>query len=170
MADVMPPTVEKLEGAVRAAANWCYWIAGLTVVNAIAAATGSEFGFPMGSLFGMTAMQAAAGASAVAKGAAIIFNLGVVGFFVVMAIFARKEHRWAFVVAFVGYLLDSLILAIAPDVLSIALHALALFFLGGGIFTVKALRTARAAAAAAPPPLVPVPSAMRTIEQLPPPL
>jgi hypothetical protein len=140
-------------------------------VNGIAAATGSEFGFPMGSLIGITAMQAAAGASAVAKGAAIVFNLGIVGFFVVMGIFARKEHRWAFAVALAGYVLDSLILILAPDVLSIALHGLALFFLGGGLLTVKALRTARATAATAQPPVMaelPMKSASLSIEQLPP--
>lgn len=158
MADTTPQSLEQLEHRVRNSGSWCYWIAALTAVNAIAAAFDSQIGFALGSVWAIAVMQMAASASKIAQALALGFNVLVIAFFVLMGVYARKAHRWAFGVAFLAYLGDSLILIAAPDVLSIGLHLWALFSLGSGFLAVKALREARAAAAAEPPALTPVPA------------
>ena len=50
MADpAKPKSAEELARGTRNCANWCYWIAGLTAVNAGLAATGSESSFVAGA-------------------------------------------------------------------------------------------------------------------------
>lgn len=163
MADSAPPSLEQLEHRMRNLGAWCHWIAGLTAVNAIAAYFG-DMGFALGSVVAMAAMQIAAKASVVGQVVAIGFNGLVIAFFVTMGVFARKGHRWAFIVAFVAYLGDSLLLIAAPDVLAILLHLWALYSLGTGLVAAKTLRVARAEVAAQPPPLAPIPSAAPVIE------
>ncbi len=144
-----------LERTVRSSANWCYWIAALTAINAVAAAFHSEFGFALGSMVGLGAMQWAVDKPTITQLVAAGFNLVVIGYFVLIGVFARKEERWAFAFAFGAYFLDSLLLIAAPDIISVALHVWGLVALGNGFFKVKLLQEEREAAALEPPPLRP---------------
>jgi hypothetical protein len=66
-----------------------------------------------------------------------------------MGLCARKGKRWAFVLAFVAYALDSLVLILAPEAIAIAFHAWALFSLGTGYVAAGRLNKAIEAEAAA---------------------
>jgi hypothetical protein len=64
---------------------------------------------------------------------AIIFNVFVVGGFVVFRYFANKRHQWSFIVGMVLYALDMLIALAFTDILSVAIHAIALIGIYSGL-------------------------------------
>jgi magnesium-transporting ATPase (P-type) len=162
MADApQPKSIEQLEQTVKGSASWCFWIAALTGINAVLTASGSDSGFAVGTVVAQVAMvfSKASGSTAV-QVVALMFNVATIAYFVVAGLFARKGHRWAFVVAILGYTVDSLLLIIAPSAIAIGFHLWALFALGVGWVSAGALRKARAQAeegarlaAATPPPL-----------------
>jgi hypothetical protein len=160
MADAATPkTADELAKSTRNCANWCYWIAGLTAVNAAMVASGSDTSFLIGTIVAQVAMfMAKEGGNTAMQIVALVFNVFVIGFFVLMGVFARKGHRWAFVVAFLAYAADTLVLFIDPSAIALGFHAWALFSLFVGFNQAKAWRLARECAAMAaqmaPPPLV----------------
>ena len=153
-----PKTPVELDRIVRSSAGWCFWIAGLTAVNAVLTVSGSDVSFLIGTMIAQGVMYLAKDAGAIAQVLAIVFNLGVIGFFVGMGFAARRGKRWAFVLAFIAYTLDSLVLLLDPHPIAIAFHAWALFSLYVGFVSAGRLRKAIAAEAAAaqpaPPPLL----------------
>src|SRR5262249_39729572 len=124
-----PKSAAELRCGVRASAGWCFWVAGLTAVNIGMTLAGSKSGFLFGMLAPQVAAQFAANHGSMAKTVAIGFGAVVIGFFVLMGWFARREHRWAFVVALLAYGGDSLLLVLAPSFLLIVFHAWVLFSL-----------------------------------------
>ena len=144
-------SAEDLSRNVRSLANWCYWVAGLTAVNAAVMLSGNNYSFLFGMILPQVAAQMAATAGPIAKAVAIGLNLGAIGFFVLMGWLAKRENRWAFVLAFLAYGADSLLLIAAPQVFMILFHGWVLFSLFAGIGTIPALRNARAAEAAGQP-------------------
>jgi hypothetical protein len=122
----------KLESAMRSGADWFFWIAGLSLINAISAASGSTWGFIFG--LGVTTVV-----TLVAKDlgpAAQFIGLGVTlticGVLVVFGVFARKRARWAFLAGMACYGLDGLVSVLISDWLGAAVHAFALFLIFGG--------------------------------------
>ncbi len=140
----------------------------MTAVNTALLLAKSNISFAIGTIAGQVAAAVAADRGTVGMGVAIVFNLVIIGFFVGTGLLAKRGHRWAFVVALIGYACDALLLFFAPDLISIAFHAWALFSLGMGWVALGQLRTALAAEAAAaveratpvapapePPPITP---------------
>jgi len=124
---------------LRGGASWFYWIAGLSLVNAIVAFTGSNGRFLVGlavpwiiSLFSRNLGSA---------GALIVLALNVVaaGVFVLFGVFASKGQLWAFIVGMVLFGLDGLVLAYVSDWLSVAFHAFVLFCLYRGFSACRQL-------------------------------
>lgn len=144
-----PKSVDELTKSVQNCGGWCLWIAGMTLVNVLLTFSGSDTSFVIGVVAGKAATQMAIGTVPIGQAIAIGFNVAAISLFAVMGVFARRGHRWAFVVAFVAYALDSLLLLLAPSVVAIGFHGWALFSLGAGWVAAGALTKARAAEAQA---------------------
>jgi hypothetical protein len=134
---------------VRSGGTWFYYIAGLSLVNSILFWAGSNWSFVIG--LGITDAANVIGhdgiTGATGMAIAIVFDLAVAGGFAGLGYLARKGTTWAFIVGMVVYLLDGLLLVWVTDWLSVAFHALALFYIVRGFRASRALR-----ASAAPPP------------------
>lgn len=115
--------------AVRRGANWFYWIAGLSVVNTVAALSGGNFHFVLG--LGITEVTDALRAPQ-ARMFGFLVDLLVLGFFIMCGYFAGKAQKWAFVMGMAFYLLDSGITLLAQDWLSFAFHIYALICIWRG--------------------------------------
>jgi hypothetical protein len=123
-----PATVAQM----KSGASWFYWIAALTLVNAIAAVIGSDWRFILG--VGISHIISAVGQEFEGSGAIIAFvlNLVVVAVLVGFGILSGKRHTWAFIVGMVLFALDAVIFLIASDWIGIAFHAFVLFCLFRG--------------------------------------
>ena len=146
---------------MKAGGTWFYYIAGLSIVNSILFWAGSTWAFVIG--LGITDAANAIGRDVITgttgTAIAIIFDIAVAGGFAGIGYLARKGIGWAFIVGMVVYLLDGLLLVWVTDWLSVAFHALALFYIFRGFQASRALRAQSAPPPAAPtgiaPPIVP---------------
>jgi len=146
----------KTEQTFKSGANWFFWIAGMSVVNSVVQLFQGTWGFVVG--LGLTQLidgiaQAAAGevsgnAAAVIRTLAFIVTLIAALFFVGIGWLARKRKGWAFITGMVLYLLDGLLFLAVMDLLGLAFHGLALFFMLQGYLALRKL----AARPAAPVP------------------
>lgn len=109
-----------LEQRLARSANWFYWIAGLSLVNAFAAQSHYEF------VLGSGAVEAA---SAFGTTAAIVIDACVIGGFAILGFLAGRRHTWAFVLGMVLYALDGLIFLVAHDYIAAGFHAFVLYVL-----------------------------------------
>lgn len=124
---------------MQSGARWFYWVAGLSLVNAIAAATNSNWSFLAG--LGVTqvisglaaALSKNQGDSSVVLVIALVLNVLVAAFFVGLGVFAYKGHTWAFIVGMVIYAFDALIFLVFQDWFPLAFHAFVIFCLYRGI-------------------------------------
>ncbi|HEV7682277.1 MAG TPA: hypothetical protein VGO68_09165 [Pyrinomonadaceae bacterium] len=125
---------------MQSGARWFYWVAGLSLINAIAAAAQSKLSFLAG--LGVTQFISALAAllskdmgdsSSVVMVIAFILNLLVAGFFVFLGVFAYKGHTWAFIVGLVFYALDALIFLMAQLWFPLAFHAFVIYCLYRGL-------------------------------------
>ena len=148
----MNPYTEAERGALEAraasGAGWFYWIAGLSVINSIVAATGSSWGFMAG--LGLTQVIDGIGQSigTLAKPVTLVLDGMVASVFVGLGWWARKK-TWVYATGMALYALDSIVFAVAGDWIGFGFHGLVLFFLWGG-FTARRALDALPAATAAP--------------------
>ena len=131
----------QLESRHKGGASWFYWIAGLSLINSIAAFTGSDWGF----IFGLAVTQvvdaiAKSVGGSVATVAALIIDVFLAGVLVFLGVFARKGHVWAYWVGMVLYALDGLVSLIASFWLGVAFHAFALYSIYQGLAAYQRLR------------------------------
>lgn len=113
---------------MHAGAGWFVWIAGLSVINTIAAASGGEFHFVLG--LGVTdvvnALADRAGSAGILLD--VVINGIAIGAFVLFWYFGKQGHRWAFVIGMALYAVDALILVLLQgSMFSILFHAYALY-------------------------------------------
>ncbi len=125
--------------AVRRGANWFYWIAGLSVVNTIAALSGGNFHFVLG--LGITEVTDAMRAPQT-RMIGFFIDMLVLGFFVLCGYFGAKAQKWAFVVGMTFYLLDSGITLLLQDWMSFAFHIYALICIWRGFSHIAKTRVA----------------------------
>jgi hypothetical protein len=124
---------------MQSGARWFYWIAGLSLINAIAAATESNWSFLAG--LGITqfisgfasAMSRDLGDSSVVLVIALVLNVLVAAFFVFLGVFAYKGHTWAFIGGLVIYALDALIYLVVQDWFPLAFHGFVIYCLYRGL-------------------------------------
>ena len=135
-------------GLLRAQRNgggWFFWIAGLSLINSIALATGSNMSFVVGlgateivdGIFHQTALNFPV--------VGYVLDALVLGLFVLLGVFARKGMVWAFVTGLVLYALDALIFVLLPDEpqwLPIGFHGYVLFCIWGGLRATRRLQQA----------------------------
>ncbi|HEU5070013.1 MAG TPA: DUF4339 domain-containing protein [Verrucomicrobiae bacterium] len=129
---------------LKSGASWFYWIAGLSLVNSIAATWGSDWRFIVG--LGVTQIVDAVGAE-IANGGrfvALALDLMVAGVFVLFGVFAHKRHLWAFIVGMILFGLDGLVFLLGRDWIGVGFHVFVLFCLFRGCQACRALAETRA--------------------------
>jgi hypothetical protein len=134
-------------------AHWFYWIAGLSAVNAVSSAMGSNWGFvvSLGASEVLTvAAHAFAGKSPVAVTVAWALNFAVIGLFVLLGWLASRPSVAAFAIGIALFALDTVIFLLAADWIGVAFHGLALYFLAKGLAAAREMK--RVARAGAPSP------------------
>lgn len=138
---------QELAAQARSGASWFYWIAGLSIVNTIIFATGSNWSFFAG--LGIT--QVIDGIlDAVAKEADITalkfvgyaIDFVIAGIMLICGLWANKFHNWAFIVGIVLYAIDGVIVLLLGAFFPAGFHALALFFIVRGFLAALKLKPA----------------------------
>lgn len=133
------------EATAKSGANWFYWIAGLSLVNSLAFAFGSNFSFLAG--LGITQVVEAlievsieSGAPSMLKGFAIAFDVVVFGVFALLGYYSNKLFTAAFVIGIVAYVIDGALVLAVGSIASAAFHAFALFFIIRGFLACRNLK------------------------------
>ena len=143
------PDPEAVQRKLHGGANWFFWIAGLSLANTGMALTGTGRTFVLG--LAVTQVADAFAKVTLEQGGppsirylATGFDVLVAGLFVAAGVLARRRVTWVYAAGMVLYLLDAVLCGVFGVWMSLAFHALALFYLWSGF---SALRTLRAAAA-----------------------
>jgi hypothetical protein len=124
---------------VRNGGRWFYWIAGLSAVNFVFFAVGSDTGFALGTAidwFLQALVEDLADPSM-----AWIAHVAVIGLFAFLGVRATAGAQWAFIVGGVLYTLDGLLFLHVGDWLGIAVHAFALFAIVSAAISLRQLRS-----------------------------
>ena len=132
-------------------ANWFYWIAGLSLVNAVG--TVLNIGLVLAFGLGITLVFDAVGqdAGGTIQIAALVGDVVAAGIFVLFGYLANQRQTWAFVVGMVLYALDAVLLLVLRSWLGAAVHAYALYVMFNGLRATLQLNTVLANMAAAQP-------------------
>jgi uncharacterized membrane protein len=145
---------------VRSGANWFIWIAGLSLVNSVLFAIGSNWAFFLG--LGATQFVDAFGKEIITgttgQVLALVVDVLIAGIFVGIAAVSRNGVVWAFIVGMVLIVIDALLLAWITDWAAVAFHGLALYFMFRGFQASRRLAALRSAAQLTPgivPPITP---------------
>jgi hypothetical protein len=142
----MTTTPAPVDPAVQSAARWFWWIAGLSLVNTVLFYSGSDINFVLG--LGMTTLANLLFADQVPMAVAI--SALTIGFYGLVGGQAVQGRLWAFYVGVVVYAADALIYMQVGDWMSVAFHAVAIFYIARGIMRARELGRAALAAPASP--------------------
>jgi hypothetical protein len=133
----------ELERGIKSGGSWFYWIAALTLVNTIMSVSGSESGFVLGLMFTLMVDAVAKGIGGLGVGIAVVIDAFAIGFFILLGIFANKQHKWAFVVGMVIYAFDTLLTLVAQSWLGLGIHIFAIWSIFIGYKKIQQLRDLR---------------------------
>jgi len=125
---------------LRSGASWFYWIAGLSLINSVAALTGQSWRFFVGLGITQVFDELALKMGSSGKIVAFILDLLVAGMFVLFGVFAHKAHLWEFILGMVLFALDGLIFVLAHDWIGAGFHAFVLFFFFRGFTACRTLK------------------------------
>lgn len=144
-----PPSAQSALQARRdSGARWFYWIAGLSLLNAVLYAIGSTWGFAVGTAIGFLLEGIAA--ALINESVAWLAHVPLVALFAWFGRQALRGHGWSFLVGGALYALDAaLILVLVQDWLSLAVHGFGLFAIANGWRAQRELRRIDAAPSAA---------------------
>jgi hypothetical protein len=127
---------------MRSGASWFYWIAGLSLVNTIAAYAGWGIQFAIGlgitQVFDGIGSRMASGGTAVA----LVLDILAAGILILFGFFASKGHSWAFIVGMILFALDGLLLVIGSVWIGVAIHAFVLYCLFKGFTACRQMNRA----------------------------
>ncbi len=139
------PEFEPVRRQLKSGASWFYWIAGLSLINSVAALFGTGYGFILG--LGITRLIdgiAAAGLGSTGIAVAIVLDVLVAGVFILFGVFASKGYTWSFIAGMLLYAADGLLFMLIRDWLGLGFHAFALLCLFGGLRAARHLKVATA--------------------------
>ena len=124
---ISPASKEDQIALIRSRANgrWFYWIAGLSVINSLISLGNGGTQFIAG--LGITQILDVAGRGT--RALALVLDVIVAGFFVMLGVFAQKRQTWAYLVGIVLYGLDALIFLLVSAWLPLTFHGYVLFWL-----------------------------------------
>jgi len=134
---------DAVDPVVQSAARWFWWIAGLSLVNAVMFHSGSDVNFVVG--LAMTTMASVAFANNLPV--AIVLAGVTIGFYFLMGLYAQRQRLWAFYLGLAVYAVDALLYAAVKDWMSVGFHVLAGFFIFKGIQRTRELQRATPAGA-----------------------
>lgn len=134
------PEAEMLAKKHGDGSNWFFWIAGLSLVNSAINMAGIDGSFLVG--LGLTqiidgiamaiATETGARGVTIISVTALVLDVLVAGTFVLWGVFARRYHRWAYIIGMILYALDGLLFLWVEDFLSLGFHVFALVCLYNG--------------------------------------
>jgi len=134
----------KLDLRVKMSGSWFFWIAALSIVNSVLYLTDAHLHFLVGlsiaTLFDVLGRTGGGVAAVVSTGLSLL----AAGLFVMLGVFARKHHLWAFVMGMIFYAMDAILSLVFVDLLSLAFHGYALFRIFSGIQAMNALQKVEA--------------------------
>src|SRR5579862_5757017 len=135
------------ETAVHRAANWFFWIAGLSLVNSYAAATHMNFRM----LLGLGITQVVDVLFPAGQAVQVVLLAVVLGFFCLVGFLARRPSLPWYLTGMIVYALDALLCVWAGDWQAVAFHAFVLYVLWRGFAVLRALSANPIAPGAVPP-------------------
>jgi hypothetical protein len=129
----------ELQNQAKSGANWFYWIAGLSLVNALILLFDGGWSFILG--LGVTQIISVVANSiapdtdsfSAIKIGAFFVNLLIMAIFALIAYFANKGLVWIFVVGIVLYTLDAFVWLLLGNWIGFGFHGFALFFIVRGL-------------------------------------
>ena len=137
----------ELAARVKSGVSWLYWIAGLSLVNSVAALLGSDWRFIIGLGITQFIDAFAMGFGNGGKIVAFVLDLVAAGILILLGFFANKYHGWAAIVGIVLLALDTVIVALAAFGMgegslwiSVAFHVWAIYMIFRGFQASRALR------------------------------
>ena len=139
--------------AVRRSAHWFWWIAGLSLLNSIAAIFQSKYSMALGlgitQLFDALFYYAEDGTVQSVSTAMHVVHFVLVmvpiTLFYFLGRWSANGNRGAWLAGMLLFLLDGGIFLLAADWIGVGIHAFVLFMLWGGLGMLKAVRAAEAA-------------------------
>jgi hypothetical protein len=141
---------------MRSGARWFYWIAGLSLINTIAAFTNSNWSFLAGLGITQFVYGIALGLSESVGGVitiiALVLNVLVAGFFIFLGVFANKGYTWAFIIGLIVYALDGLIFLAFQMWFPLAFHVFVCWCLYKGLSANRSVKKVEAEIAATSTP------------------
>ncbi|QUH26979.1 hypothetical protein [Serpentinicella alkaliphila] len=134
----------RIEDTLKNGAGWFYWIAGLSLINSLLMLFSSDWSFVAGLSITQIIDYIAYDLSLELGGAVtiigLIINLIIIGLYVLLGVFANKGRNWSFIVGFILYGLDTLLLVFIMDYVSIIFHVMALYSIFKGYKANKQLK------------------------------
>jgi hypothetical protein len=142
--DALSEQVRVLFERGRNGSAWFYWVAGLSAINAVIALAGGNGGFALGlgvtTIANVIAVAAPAGeARSAAIIVAVVFNIIVLGMVVLCGWLSQKRILPVFAVGMLLYFFDGLLFLPFGDIMSIGIHAFALFCMWNGFSAYRQL-------------------------------
>jgi len=129
---------QQLERRRRIGARWFYWVAGISLVNAVVALAGQHWRFIVG--LGTTqVVNGLAARTGHGWAPAILLDLLLIGGFVLLGYLALQRQHWAFPVGIGVYALDGLIFLAARHWVGLAFHVFVLIMIGKGFQAARQL-------------------------------
>lgn len=127
-----------LERRRRNGAFWFYWIAGLSLINTLAALGEQSWRFILG--LGITQLaHAAAARSGHGHAAVAVMDVVIIGGFALLGRYALRGRVWAFLAGGIFYGLDGLLFLAGRDWIAIAFHVFALVMIARGFDAARRL-------------------------------
>jgi hypothetical protein len=120
--------VRGISPVVQASARWFWWIALVSLVNAMLAMSGAKPIFVMG--LGLTTVLE--GMLEVNKVTGFGITVAVLGLFAFLGLQGTRGKRWAFAVGIAIYTFDAFLYVLQDAWMPVAFHAVALFFIVRG--------------------------------------
>jgi hypothetical protein len=125
---------------LKSGARWFYWVAGLSLVNTVVAFAGGHMHFVVGLGITQLVDAVARKAGAAATAPALVIDAMIAGAFAVIGLWSGRCNQFAFGIGMLLYAADGALLFLAHDWLSVAFHALALFYMYRGFAAAQQLR------------------------------
>jgi len=128
---------QALERQRRNGGQWFYWIAGLSLVNAVAGFAGQDWRFILG--LGVTQLVQELAKSGSDGTKAGLVGLAVIAIFAILGQRAVLGQGWAFVLGMTLYALDGAIFVLIQDWAGAGFHAFALVMITRGYMASRRL-------------------------------
>jgi len=129
------------DAVIAKGAGWFYWIAGLSYITAVVVIFGGDFGFAIS--LGFSNLVAALGkmmsesAPSIVVPLTLTLNTVICGAFGAIGYFATRKNAPIYLLGYVLFALDTLLIIAFMDIIGIIFHGLVLFWMYPGLKAVR---------------------------------